>query len=1521
MLAAQDATGDGPELSGAAALRHMRNVPVLLEHSVWALGHADGGADIFVVTHDAVESIPLALRPPRREPTTRKIMGIGGPQEVLYGVEMVFSIYFSVHNSPMQQRTFSAIFNVIPAVPGGVQLLIAKPMCQPGHAFYRELYNVHSDHIAFFDGEHGPAVQPKARDVVGMASVLLATPASEAPRVTTALRQADERSYLEHLAQEELATLSESARDALEASIAAALDSALEPFAPERHPLTSLALLAAVPSPAAQSAPALAPYAVDPQVDESLDFGWEVPFDVPELPVVAAVSATPVSPLGAASPVPGLEPDLPSDDELRVCVKPSPGWPGFEASVMQVLRKHRVAFNRNPWPYHVLTLPPLDLRLSDPDRPPPRVNRCPPWGNKSAALWAVVDRMVAAGNAMFVSPDTVAYGFCFGVFKPNGSVRFTCNTMSVNAHTARQAHLTGDVMGNMFENVFAMAGVQTHISFDLSDAFNGLALTPEAQIWLTFVLEDGRKLRFLVAPFGPSDMPGHFTVAVQEHIVVPTLSGHFSERLFPGRSLARSLALRCRLRAWLDDINGGAKGTAFLQAAVPSPVEAVAPVSSLVGTDVPTEVLVARADCLELIDRLLECISAAKGRVSIKKSTLGGPFGSHVGLCYDDTSYWLDPSRTKSLVELPQPRTLQQLQAVIACFGYYRFAVRPRIFWALYGPLSALNKASFTASDFTDLHLRHMRALGKYIARAAPLYLPDLKRPVIVHVDASTSYGFGIIMSQWDEVTGTSKLILCKSKGWAANELAWDANTKEAAALKQALVFEAPNAVPWAERLVVIVDHKNWVGEGMANSRNPLVRQWWAQICATRIPFVVSYVSGPLNVADYPSRYAHPSVPTAVSQLELARGSATPLPPPSLAEIETELSMPPAVWPPAPRGPVVLLTRAQARLAGPPPDATASVVRQSPGPAVAPTAARETAQHEAPRPTLPDAPAPSKRGRGRPPRPNGPAAAPIGSEASAAPSELRPAGDVPAERVDITASPAPTVAPLQLSSADAPDLASRVVPRHLSTAPLLRDIVAAQGAASVEQRASWGETVTQRINGFDVVLRSGKVVVPSSEEQRRLLADHHALTLHRGAGPMASALSALVWWPRLKEDCVALASQCPQCQWGDVVGGRASIGHLHPSLSPAPFHTLYIDYLGPLVPSKPDTPGSCAQQYVLGGICSFTRMLLLQGYPSADSANSIAFVRTWAQRHTWPRVIRSDRGTHFVSAAFTAFCEKHNIAFVPGIAYHHSGQGIVERVFKEALRTLIKTLYPAFRRWAQGDRLAVMTSVHNETVNATIGMSPFQAAHGIAPYTETATLLGLPSEVFTSLAEYHQQLLVVHEGILFSNAVGQLCNARDHARTHRPAKPFPPGAHVLVRSENREHKLMPAAEGPFVVVGEQPGEMYELHRVLATADRRVVHVGRLVPFDMALTTAGKEALRRYNDGDDMPANYALVEEVLDHQRTPAGLYEFLVRWLGHPEPSWAAGHGLRRNDVFLAYLAKQSVRIPFAAATRKETSP
>jgi len=39
------------------------------------------------------------------------------------------------------------------------------------------------------------------------------------------------------------------------------------------------------------------------------------------------------------------------------------------------------------------------------------------------------------------------------------------------------------------------------------------------------------------------------------------------------------------------------------------------------------------------------------------------------------------------------------------------------------------------------------------------------------------------------------------------------------------------------------------------------------------------------------------------------------------------------------------------------------------------------------------------------------------------------------------------------------------------------------------------------------------------------------------------------------------------------------------------------------------------------------------------------------------------------------------------------------------------------------------------------------------------------------------------------------------------------------------------------------------------------------------------------------------------------------------EPSWAAGHGLRRNDVFLAYLAKQSVRIPFAAATRKETSP
>ena len=105
--------------------------------------------------------------------------------------------------------------------------------------------------------------------------------------------------------------------------------------------------------------------------------------------------------------------------------------------------------------------------------------------------------------------------------------------------------------------------------------------------------------------------------------------------------------------------------------------------------------------------------------------------------------------------------------------------------------------------------------------------------------------------------------------------------------------------------------------------------------------------------------------------------------------------------------------------------------------------------------------------------------------------------------------------------------------------------------------------------------------------------------------------------------------------------------------------------------------------------------------------------------------------------------------------------------------------------------------------------------------------------------------------------------------------------------------------------------MYRLHKVAADAEKRVVHIDRLKPFDMSRTTEQAEALRRFNGGDD---EWAFVTAVLDHRELPDGRFEFLVRWDGSDESTWSSGHNLRRLTVLKEYA--KTHKLSLAAVTR-----
>jgi len=824
---------------------------------------------------------------------------------------------------------------------------------------------------------------------------------------------------------------------------------------------------------------------------------------------------------------------------------------------------------------------------------------------------------------------------------------------------------------------------------------------------------------------------------------------------------------------------------------------------------------------------------------------------------------------------------------------------------------------------------------------------------VIVHCDASNDFGGGIIISQIDPVSGMLAPLLYSSFAWAPNERAWSPNIKEAAVLHKALSQVVPNAVPWASRIVVLGDHKNYMGVGMATSVSPLVRKWWAQIQGLSLPYVAVHVPGPLNPADFPSRAPAPAAigEGVLQQLPMVPSWPSPpsltleeLAPPSgeppLRPKQGEQSSPPS----APHAGAQTATSASSA-------PVVAILQEGEGldadarrAAKAARAARQLQDYNGagayyktpaqPAPSQPEVPCASERERAptqqRPsereeqrqrereeaPQPQWPL------ERERAPLQQRPSQ--PQElTLQPPPSPQPPTPPVGDAAADDHPLASPIVRGHLITAPLIAEIAAAQADASEEERASWGEDShrleTVDINGLSVVMRDGRIVVPTSALQQRVLEMHHAPHgLHLGHRQVIDSAKRSSWWATLEADAEALTHGCPQCQYGNIATGTGKVGTLYPSTPWAPLASLYVDYVGPFVGSCPDFVETAPHSFILVGVDAFTRVVLLRSYERADGHSSCNFLEAWAARYGMPHTIRSDRGSHFNNRPFRALCKENNIDYIPGVSYHHRGQGVVERLIKEVTRMLVKSTYPAFDKWATGDRMERMTRVINETPHGVLGMSPFEAAHGVAPRSTARAALGLPAEVFESIAAFHRRLLRVQELVLFNSAFGQLCNKRDHDRTHRPAGKFQRGAYVMVRSERKPHKLAPAGEGPFIVDHEEPGDMYVIHRLLADRDVRTVHVSRLTPFEMALTSEHAEALRTYNGGvEGEDSEWALVSAVLKDRARPDGRYEFLVRWVGHEKPSWVHGYNLRRITAFREYVTSTAGRLSFAAATQR----
>ena len=234
-----------------------------------------------------------------------------------------------------------------------------------------------------------------------------------------------------------------------------------------------------------------------------------------------------------------------------------------------------------------------------------------------------------------------------------------------------------------------------------------------------------------------------------------------------------------------------------------------------------------------------------------------------------------------------------------------------------------------------------------------------------------------------------------------------------------------------------------------------------------------------------------------------------------------------------------------------------------------------------------------------------------------------------------------------------------------------------------------------------------RFVVPSNMLQKLLYMAHNQ-NGHFGRERVKDFLDDY-WWPFKLEDISNYVNSCVVCCKRKGVNNRSAkppLGHLLRGTKP--FEMLYIDFVH--MPSS-----NCGRKYILTILDSFSRYLIAVPTTrdrAVDAANAILREVIFRTGFT-PKIISSDRGTHFTGEVFKEMCRSFHIEQKLHCSWHPESSGNVERCH----RTLKNAIY-AITNERNCDWMGVLPQcVHamNISKNAATGVSPHFVVYGRKP--------------------------------------------------------------------------------------------------------------------------------------------------------------------------------------------------------------
>ena len=323
-----------------------------------------------------------------------------------------------------------------------------------------------------------------------------------------------------------------------------------------------------------------------------------------------------------------------------------------------------------------------------------------------------------------------------------------------------------------------------------------------------------------------------------------------------------------------------------------------------------------------------------------------------------------------------------------------------------------------------------------------------------------------------------------------------------------------------------------------------------------------------------------------------------------------------------------------------------------------------------------------------------------------------------------------------------------------------------------------------------------KVLKENEVDSILFMMHNHKLAGHFGEESTYNRIKERFWWKNMKDDIKTYVKACHVCQ---TRGNNKIPGPLYPIKVGQPFDRIGIDIVGPLPVTERH------KRYIVTAIDYLTKWTEARALEKASAEEVAQFIfEDIICRHGCPKIILSDRGTHFVNKIVDNLCENFKIKHQLSSPYHPQTNGLVERFN----RTLTETLAKLSEETDQWDlQLSAALFAYRTNKNSTTKMTPFYLTYGrmstlpiddinIEETDETQDLLARTYEMVENLENKRKEALYNIEN-------SQRKQKERFDSKLRGDKQFNIGDKVLLKDSAKEkqwsRKLEPKWKGPYYI--------------------------------------------------------------------------------------------------------------------------